>query len=756
MGFLDGVSSSQKQVKVEDLDNKKGSKPNEVSEDTEYIDVFGDDIDGDGIGDNIELNTDNLQGNAEDGYYVEVDTKHNNSLYAIMQNTYSNWDDMSYDEQNALIDAVMDANPELFGTGVNNVSNQYVTDSERGSMDPYSTVRSERMHSYIYAGDKINIPTKETRVETAAFKQASATANNSTENEHVHVATVIATAHGTTEYVYEPSSASVELNSEEGGAQNLSDVVSQYFDAEADEQKAYAIALDQAKANSEFVLTRINSATRENYDDVADIPADVLLNTKLCVDSKYANNEMSLVDSRYEDFADGTDLSSGRYVDQQMFTSQVSDVTIDPNFEGESGDMVDGKPVYKSVEDAILANYRTEVDAKDVDTSKYGEVSYVKGGGSSEIETVVYKNGTEVYRDRNTGEIKGASVAVEKDSDAYAAIMDGLKDNPANASIVKGKSGQDAIDALNEISGTQSLNLQPTELQRIAVGCDEKTAKQLFADGKDTEFSYLHSTVDKVDMSEKTDDGEYKYQSMMDLMEFYADPSDEAAQNGKSLLDRYNESPNDPETQALIGAAVKNIITNNDFFKNSTFEVNGEEVKGEDLTVQQAMELDLIDKNGNPIIKGELELGDAAYNITSGTTRVVKKKPTPVSTPKPEPEPTPEANPNLNPFLSRNPSQNLFLNLNLNRNRSPNRNQNRNQNLSRSLNPNRNQNRNQNQNLSRSLNPNLNQSRNRNQSLSPNLNLNQSRNRNQSQSLSPNLNLNQSQSLSRNRTMIQV
>ena len=79
MGFLDGVSSSQKQVKVEDLDNKKGSKPNEVSEDTEYIDVFGDDIDGDGIGDNIELNTDNLQGNAEDGYYVEVDTKHNNS-----------------------------------------------------------------------------------------------------------------------------------------------------------------------------------------------------------------------------------------------------------------------------------------------------------------------------------------------------------------------------------------------------------------------------------------------------------------------------------------------------------------------------------------------------------------------------------------------------------------------------------------------------------------------------------------------------
>lgn len=30
MGFLDGVSSSQKQVKVEDLDNKKGSKPNEV------------------------------------------------------------------------------------------------------------------------------------------------------------------------------------------------------------------------------------------------------------------------------------------------------------------------------------------------------------------------------------------------------------------------------------------------------------------------------------------------------------------------------------------------------------------------------------------------------------------------------------------------------------------------------------------------------------------------------------------------------
>ena len=286
MGFLDGVSRSQKQVKVEDLDNKKGSKPNEVSEDTEYIDVFGDDIDGDGIGDNIELNTDNLQGNAEDGYYVEVDTKHNNSLYAIMQNTYSNWDDMSYDEQNALIDAVMDANPELFGTGVNNVSNQYVTDSERGSMDPYSTVRSERMHSYIYAGDKINIPTKETRVETAAFKQASATANNSTENEHVHVATVIATAHGTTEYVYEPSSTSVELNSEEGGAQNLSDVVSQYFDAEADEQKAYAIALDQAKANSEFVLTRINSATRENYDDVADIPAVVLLYTKLCVDSK--------------------------------------------------------------------------------------------------------------------------------------------------------------------------------------------------------------------------------------------------------------------------------------------------------------------------------------------------------------------------------------------------------------------------------------------------------------------------------------
>ena len=381
--------------------------------------------------------------------------------------------------------------------------------------------------------------------------------------DHIHAATVITTPHETVRYIYVPKGGTGDGNNDVSviaDNETLADIINENF-ASINDDNIYPIALDQAKANSEFVLTRINSATRENYDDVADIPADVLLNTKLCVDSKYANNEMSLVDSRYEDFADGTDLSSGRYVDQQMFTSQVSDVTIDPNFEGESGDMVDGKPVYKSVEDAILANYRTEVDAKDVDTSKYGEVSYVKGGGSSEIETIVYKNGTEVYRDRNTGEIEGASVAVEKDSDAYAAIMDGLKDNPANASIVKGKSGQDAIDALNEISGTQSLNLQPTELQRIAVGCDEKTAKQLFADGKDTEFSYLHSTVDKVDMSEKTDDGEYKYQSMMDLMEFYADPSDEAAQNGKSLLDRYNESPNDPETQALIGAAVKNIIT---------------------------------------------------------------------------------------------------------------------------------------------------------------------------------------------------
>lgn len=128
MGFLDGISSSVKKIlKPEENEPATGKKPSDMTEVTDEIDVFGQDIDGDLIGDNITLNHDNLQGDEQDGFYVEVDTQRNNSLYAIMQNTYENWDEMSHDEQNALIDAVMDANPEIFGTRVNDQSEQYVT-----------------------------------------------------------------------------------------------------------------------------------------------------------------------------------------------------------------------------------------------------------------------------------------------------------------------------------------------------------------------------------------------------------------------------------------------------------------------------------------------------------------------------------------------------------------------------------------------------------------------------------------------------
>ena len=385
MGFLDGISSSVKKIlKPEENEPATGKKPSDMTEVTDEIDVFGQDIDGDLIGDNITLNHDNLQGDEEDGFYVEVDTQRNNSLYAIMQNTYENWDEMSHDEQNALIDAVMDANPEIFGTRVNDQSEQYVTDSTRGSLID-DTTRTERMNTYIYAGDKINIPTASTKVSADSVKVLSAADSNNENNpEHVHVGTVIATPHGSEENVYTPSQETAQIENDNHGVYNLSKIVDEYFDDEANPNKAYAIALDQAKANSELVLERVNAATGDNFDDVADIPAQILLSTPLYDETEGANNELKLVDARYEDFAQESDLSSARYVDQQLYSSDVSDITINPEFEGENGEMVNGAPVYKSVEDAILANYKTELDPKDVDMDKLGEaVSTVEEGNNS-------------------------------------------------------------------------------------------------------------------------------------------------------------------------------------------------------------------------------------------------------------------------------------------------------------------------------------------------------------------------------------
>ncbi len=464
MGFLDGVSNTVRKL----IGQQNAEESNETSNEQQSLQasVFGDDIDEDGIGDNIVVNKNNVI-ETSDGYYVEVDSSKNNSLYAIMANTYENWNELSKDEKDQLLNAVMDANPEIFGTSTNSASEQYVSDGNRNSMLSGSDNRTERMHSYIYAGDKIRIPTKDERIQENSVKVVNASeTNNAEDREHIHVGTVIATPHGTQELVYEPDADKAELKANDSEGTSLKDVVLQHFDENADDATAYAIALDQAKANSDLVLERINEGRNDKFSDVASIPQYLLLNADLYSDKEGAVNELNIVESRYEDFEENSDLTSARYVDKQLYTSDVSDVVINPDFDGENGEVQDGKQVYKSTEDAILALYKT--DLNDNEIANLGTpISSVEEDNSTVKED--YGNGVTVIRDAQSGEIISATKPVEKNSDAFAVIMDGLKDNAANSQIVQGLSGQDAIDALNNISEPTELNMQPTEIQRIAV-----------------------------------------------------------------------------------------------------------------------------------------------------------------------------------------------------------------------------------------------------------------------------------------------
>ena len=254
MGFLDGISNSLK--KIMDAGQVEAGKTPSAGQETgnpEEIDVFGQDLNGDGIGDNLQLRSENLLEDEYGNTYIEVDKTNNNSLYKIMSNAYEGFDDMSSEEQKVLMDAVMEANPEIYGTEVNNVSNQYVTDNTRGSINKTGGNRTERMNTVIYAGDKIYIPTKDSTIESVKVKTPAENGNEG-DSEHVHVGTVIATPHGSKSYTYTPESSSAAINE----SSTLSDIVKENF-KDANEDNTYSIALNQAKANSDFVLERINA-----------------------------------------------------------------------------------------------------------------------------------------------------------------------------------------------------------------------------------------------------------------------------------------------------------------------------------------------------------------------------------------------------------------------------------------------------------------------------------------------------------------
>ena len=85
MGFLDGISNSLKKIKeTEQTGNDKTQNNSQAEQNPDEIDVFGQDLNEDGIGDNIQLNSENLQEDEDGNSYVKVDNTHNNSLYKIM------------------------------------------------------------------------------------------------------------------------------------------------------------------------------------------------------------------------------------------------------------------------------------------------------------------------------------------------------------------------------------------------------------------------------------------------------------------------------------------------------------------------------------------------------------------------------------------------------------------------------------------------------------------------------------------------
>ena len=298
MGLLDGVSNSLKKVQpaVDTTTNKTPTTSTSSSGSSIFQNSKTQ------IGDKLELNTNTVKANDSGNYYIEVDQQKNSTLLDIVGNAYNGWEDLNDDERTALVDIVMDANPEIYGTSVNNVSGQYVTDSDRNSTGANDDYRSQRLNTIIKEGDKINIPTLDPTIDEDSVKILNAAeTNNEGDVEHIHVGTLIATPHDTQEFVYEPDAKVAFLSAEDGSVNTLASVVAAHFDTEADPQKAYAIALDQAKANSDLVLERINEKNGTSYDDVATIPQDVLLNTNIYSEKENVPNELVMVESRYED-----------------------------------------------------------------------------------------------------------------------------------------------------------------------------------------------------------------------------------------------------------------------------------------------------------------------------------------------------------------------------------------------------------------------------------------------------------------------
>lgn len=139
--------------------------------------------------------------------------------------------------------------------------------------------------------------------------QTQSDENNSTLEDHIHAATVITTPHETIRYVYIPrgenengeNKPEIELSDSD----TLSSVIKNNF-AEINDDNIYPIALDQAKANSELVLRAVNAYDKsQTYYDVADIPAEILLNAPLNENNE--SDTLKLVISSHEDFAQSSD-----------------------------------------------------------------------------------------------------------------------------------------------------------------------------------------------------------------------------------------------------------------------------------------------------------------------------------------------------------------------------------------------------------------------------------------------------------------
>ena len=437
--------------------------------------------------------------------------------------------------------------------------------------------------------------------------------------DHTHTATVIRSSHGTRTYNYIPAGgkateSNVVVQVEQG--MTLGRLVDKYYSV--NENDLYSVALDQAKANAKFVLDAINKKMGDEiYGDVADIPSDVLLNTVLNTEKESDNKLMVLVNSRHEDFSvshEDDPLNMTTYVDNETFVSDNEFVVINPQWDGETPDP-SGKPVYRTVEEAILANYRSTDEEKD----------------NKLVESIW--------------------------TDSYADIIDGIRDDALNSGIYENNFAGMSRDQANfmlkntDFDERIELHFGKVTAQRITVGCSEHGAYENITNGQDYRFSYLDATVDVLDLTQrnkgKTVDvwtakdgvhleyedgtevllkdgvqteikrgtGDYRFNTMYDVMAYYADPSDEAKGTGKSLLDRYNENPDDPETQAYILTATMAILENNKFPEDLEFEFDGEIVKASDLTAQQALQISLIDEETDKPIIDELELDDAAYNL---------------------------------------------------------------------------------------------------------------------------------------------